>query len=69
MTRFRQDNTEGYSNHDLARLNEAFDSLVADCAETLETMDNGARKSYEDHIAERVQAAFDSRYSTWVGEC
>lgn len=62
MNRFRQDNTEGYSDAELVKLNEAFESLKSDCASSLEEMDGLARKSYEDHIAERVQAAFDSRY-------
>ena len=60
INRFRQDNTEGYSDADLATLN--LDFLDACAAEDVDPVDGD--KSHLDHIAERVLAAYDD--DKWV---
>lgn len=49
MTRFRMDNTEGYQKPELDEMNRAFDAIVAACPVSSDT------KSWQDHLAERVQ--------------
>ena len=56
--RFRRDNTEGYSQADLDRLNEMFDREIA--ASDIEPDDEASRSSFEDYIAEQVQQMYDS---------
>ena len=56
MTKFRADNTEGYSAADLEILNARF---LAECAEAdVDPVDG--EKSHIDNIAERVLEAFDT---------
>jgi hypothetical protein len=45
--RFRQDNTEGYSDSELAILNSMYDAALANA----ELFEESARKSVEDYIA------------------
>jgi hypothetical protein len=61
MARFRQDNTEGYSDSDLAALNRLYEEAVYLPADALERMNDLERGSWEDHCAEQVQADFDAR--------
>jgi hypothetical protein len=58
MKRFRQDNTEGYSDVDLAVMNEAFDCAVNRYMELVGKID----KSLLDHLAEEVQFTFDQQH-------
>lgn len=60
MARFRQDNTEGYSDADLAILNARFDEAVYLPPDALERMGDLERGSWEDHCAEQVMADFDA---------
>lgn len=53
INRFRQDNTEGYSDAELAELNLRFERAVIDCSADTED------KSYLDKIAETILATFD----------
>lgn len=57
MKRFRRDNTEGYTQDDLDALNEAFERELA--THDYEHLDDAARGSFEDHIAEQVQQVYD----------
>jgi hypothetical protein len=59
MPRFRQDNTEGYSDADLVALNEAYEQAMADNYSEGLVPDSIEYKSWQDHVAERVQADFD----------
>jgi oligoribonuclease (3'-5' exoribonuclease) len=59
--RFRQDNTSGYSDADLAELNRRFDLMMLADQPSLAEMSDLIRKSHEDHLAERVLAAFDAQ--------
>lgn len=61
MTRFTDDNTEGYSAADLAILNRRFLDEVYLPADATPTMDSIEEKSWHDHCAERVLADFDER--------
>jgi hypothetical protein len=60
MKRFTQDNTEGYSDTDLAGLNLMFAAALIG---HLETADEAAERSYYDYIAERVLAIWDAESS------
>jgi hypothetical protein len=61
MPRFRPDNTEGYSAADLAALNAAFDTIMAENAPTNgERSDDTAFKSWQDSVAERLLARYDA---------
>ena len=55
--RFRLDNTEGYSQADLDRLNEMFDREIA--AADIEPDDKMAYGLFKDYIAEQVQQMYD----------
>lgn len=57
MDRFRMDNTEGYSQSDLDALNAAFEQELADSI--TDWMDDSTLRSFEDHVAEQVQQAYD----------
>ncbi len=60
MPRFRQDNTEGYTDADLAEMNAAFEQIMAgDYPDRDEADDFNNIKSVEDHLAESIQSAFD----------
>lgn len=61
MPRFTDQNTEGYSAEDLERLNVQFAREMERRDAVMSAMDDLARKSYEDHIAERVLADFDAQ--------
>jgi hypothetical protein len=56
MTKFAEDNTEGYDAEDLKMLNAAWQSLP--CVVLDEDDDIGAR-SMLDHIAERLLVEYD----------
>lgn len=56
MTRFRMDNTEGYSAAELAEMNAAFEAMIARCPLSSDT------KSWQDHVAEKVQFQFDAGF-------
>jgi hypothetical protein len=60
MQRFRMDNTEGYTQEQLDYLSERFATWMAD--EDLAGLDDMARKSYEDHIAESLLALYDRQF-------
>lgn len=62
MERFRQDNTEGYSDADLRALNERYAEAVYLPPDTLERMGDLAVWSWEDHCAEQVLADFDAAH-------
>lgn len=53
--KFRTDNTEGYTAAQLAELNRRYEERIEDA-----TPADRAEKSFRDHVAERVQAEFDS---------
>jgi hypothetical protein len=59
MQRFRQDNTEGYSDADLVAMNEAFERSVN---MRLGGKICGLNPSLLDHLAEEVQFAFDQGF-------
>lgn len=54
MARFTDDNTDGYTDQQLAELNKRFEARAAAV-----DMDDQNAKSTLDHIAERVLAEFD----------
>jgi len=56
-TYYTEDNTEGYSTAGLADLNARFAAACG--AEGVDPVEGD--KSHLDHVAERVQAEFDSR--------
>lgn len=58
MPRFTEQNTEGYSREDLAFLNDQFEREICRVRIAL-PMDDDARKSHEDHLAEMILADFD----------
>jgi hypothetical protein len=58
MTRFRQDNTQGYSDADLDEMNAVFDHIMTEDYPDSDEPDFN-RKSFEDHVAEKIQFAFD----------
>ena len=58
MTRFRDDNTEGYSADELDELNEAFEQNMATVPDWM-CGDDLAAGSYQDHVAEMVLSRFD----------
>ena len=62
MTRFNQNNTENYSDADLATLNDLFRAMCV--AEGVDPVDG--EKSHLDHIAERVCAAYDESHGSGV---
>jgi len=64
MERFRQDNTEGYSNADLAELNRRFDLVMLADQPSMAEMSDLVRASHEDNLAERVQVVFDTESSS-----
>ena len=55
MTRFTQDNTDGYDAADLKALNAAWDSLPISVADDTDI----AVKSLQDHISEELLASYD----------
>lgn len=57
MTRFRQDNTDGYSDADLAALNEAFDEIVS---ANYDYRHDANCKSWQDSVAEKLLARYDN---------
>ena len=59
MARFRQDNTEGYSDSELAELNAAYEEVLGNNPPNPELGDPEVDKSFEDFVAETVQARFD----------
>lgn len=59
MTRFTDQNTEGYDVTDLAALNDALARVLAKHADWLASANEDVRKSYEDHVSERLLAAYD----------
>lgn len=60
--RFRSDNTEGYDSADLANLNDLFRAMCA--TEGVDPADG--EPSHLDHIAERVQAAYDDSHGSGI---
>jgi hypothetical protein len=58
MARFTADNTEGYSHADLDILNARFDAAMATVG--IDDVDDIARKSHEDYIAQTILADFDT---------
>lgn len=60
MPRFTADNTEGYSAHDLAVLNNRFEDEVYLPPEARLAMSDSEIKSWHDHCAEQVLADFDA---------
>lgn len=62
MARFTDQNTEGYSAEDLAFMNDQFCREMARQGVTMVQMDDLARKSYEDHLAELILADFDAQH-------
>lgn len=56
MPHFTADNTDGYSQSDLAALNRTFNAAIA----SVEPLSDDIRKSYEDYVAERILAEFDA---------
>lgn len=65
MKRFRMDNTEGYSQPELDRLNDAFERIMANDynpeAHADGYYDSIEYKSWQDHIAEQLLNADDQR--------
>jgi hypothetical protein len=53
---FTADNTEGYSDADLAELNRRLDAALA----AVEPVPDDIRSSHEKNLAAQVQAAFDA---------
>jgi hypothetical protein len=66
MPRFRTDNTAGYSDTDLAALNEAFETVVINNHDPDAHADgyyeSDEYKSWEDWVAEQIQADFDASH-------
>ena len=61
LHRFTLDNTEGYRQADLDELNDLFERTVyRELGDAPDLSENPA-KSIADHIAERIQAEFDTR--------
>ena len=61
-TRFKTDNTDGYSQGDLDVLNAAFDAIMVDNASAW-CMADGSRddyKSWQDHVAETLLSRYDA---------
>jgi hypothetical protein len=61
MKRFIQDNTEGYSDTDLAELNLMFAAAMLGYVPTGDEW--AEEKSYYDYLAERVLAIWDAESS------
>lgn len=59
MARFTPDNTENYTAADLDELNRRFDAAMAETG--FDDVDDIARKSYEDRVAEGILADYDAR--------
>jgi hypothetical protein len=60
MTRFRADNTEGYTAAQLAELNHRYYERMV-----MYTDEAQADKSFMDYVAERVLAEFDAEEDVW----
>ena len=58
MNRFRFDKTESYTRSDLKLLNHRCNRALRKCKHSQE-------KSVQDHVAERVQTAFDTERARW----
>lgn len=59
--RFRSDNTEGYSEAELAELNAAYETILAAVPpEEGEDTESIHFKSWEDSISERLLALYDA---------
>jgi hypothetical protein len=57
MTRFTQQNTEGYSDADLEALNAAFDHITGSVRMGADRYDISL---WHDHVAERLLARYDA---------
>lgn len=60
MPRFTKDNTQGYTDAQLAFLNNQFEEEAYLPASALARMSDTEIKSWQDHMAERVLAEFDA---------
>jgi hypothetical protein len=58
-TRFRTDNTEGYTGDELAELNDAFNQILAE-EHAADSVNEEACKSHEDYIAEQLLVRYDA---------
>lgn len=55
-TRFRMDNTDGYTQAELNEMNAALDEMIARCPVSSDS------KSWQDNVAERVHFQFDAGF-------
>lgn len=62
MTRFTPDNTDGYDKSALSELNKRFYDRVALHSAGMAELDDNARKSFLDHLAEDVLAEYDAAH-------